>query len=174
MLTCMPTAASYGQTCCCRILSTHLCQQHTHFIILRMRMIPRHDDFCWGQWLEKDGAKDKAEGPALCNNLDGCCFVPAVERFLPPSLHPLHSQPPFPSIPCFLSQDSIIDSSKCSVKLSSLIHCVCVCVCVSVSAMDECRACADCQNNTHPCGTCCRSLPLPKQHTSISPPSPQT
>jgi hypothetical protein len=67
-----------------------------------------HDDFCLLQWLEKEGSSNKEEGPSLCNGIDGCCFIPAVN---------------------------------------------------SLNAIDECKACDDCQNNTHPCGSCCEDMP---------------
>ena len=60
------------------------------------------------QWLDKEGPEKEAEGPALCANLDGCCFIAARN---------------------------------------------------SINAVDECKACSDCVNNTHPCGTCCSGLP---------------
>mmetsp|Transcript_9752 Transcript_9752/g.14064 ORF Transcript_9752/g.14064 Transcript_9752/m.14064 type:complete len:162 (+) Transcript_9752:307-792(+) len=42
---------------------------------------------------------------------------------------------------------------------ASLDGCCFVAAINSAAAMDECTACQDCQNNTHPCGSCCSDMP---------------
>ena len=59
----------------------------------------------------------------------------------------------------WLAQDGNKNKDQGPSICNAIDGCCFVEAAVSASAIDDCIACADCFNNTHPCGSCCPDMP---------------